>query len=98
MQQPRNPVPVYSPPQQQIPGRRRTRRRCFHWFLVLVPLVILFFMWLAQGIEPSLHWTQLLDLLGVKNRDRYTRLFTLGCIATAFVAILRILKGHRSND
>jgi len=92
MQHPRIPVPVISPPGQKIPRRPRARRRRFRWFLVLAPLVVLGFMWIAQGIEPSLQWSQLLDLLGVKNRDRYTRLFTLGCVATAFVAILRILK------
>ena len=85
-----------SPPRRQAasvrPRRRRPKRR-FRWCFILVPLLILFVMWVAKGIEPALSWDEAMDALGVRNRERWTQLATLGALVTAGVAILRVLRG-----
>jgi hypothetical protein len=80
-------------PQQRSasPKSKETRHR-FTWELLLIPLVIFTVLYLVKGAEPSFSFEDIMNLLDVQNRDRYVRLFTLGCICVAIAAITRILS------
>ena len=94
-------MPSQRPQSQQPivirPAKRRTKRR-FRWYLLFVPLVILFAVWLAQGIQPAFSWDDVMDHLNVRDRQRYTQLAVLGVLITTAVAILRVLRGSRDDD
>jgi hypothetical protein len=78
--------------------RRRTPRWQFRWWLLLVPLGVFLVFWLPRqlhGTSLSAPWEQVMDLLQIHDRDRFTELALLGLLAVAFVAIVRTLRGRR---
>ena len=77
------------------PRKKRLRGR---WYLLLVPLLVLLAMWLAQGLEPARSWDEVMDSLGVRNRELYTQLMTLSVLIVAGLAVLRILGRGRPAD
>ena len=79
-----NPQQGLTPPQPKEPRFR------FRWELLLIPLVIFIVLYLMKGAETSFSFEDIMNLLNVQDRDRYIRLFTLGCICIAIAAIIRI--------
>lgn len=98
---PRRPYPQGPQPVQPQPRRPRRRWLNFwqrmHWGWVLVPLVIILAAWLATGIEASLSWDAVMDMLNIKNEEAYTRLTLLGLLVVAIVAVGRILREPRQD-
>lgn len=91
---PSRPRVVYVRPRRR-PRKRRLRGR---WYLLLVPLLILSAMWLAQGLEPARSWNEVMISFGVRDRERYTQLATLGVLIVAALAVWRVLQRRRSPD
>ena len=98
----RYPMQRRSPPRQRVvyvkPRRHRRPKRPFRWYVVLIPLLILFVMWLAEGLRPALSWNDFMDVLGIRQRERWSQLAALGVIICATLAILRVLRGKRRNE
>ena len=81
---------VPKPQQGPAPPQHKEPRFRFRWELLLILLVIFIVLYLMKGAETSFSFEDIMDLLGVEDRDRYIRLFTLGCICVAITAIIRI--------
>jgi hypothetical protein len=89
----------YAPNPQQRPTSPKSKeaRHRFTWELLLIPLVVFAVLYLVKGAEPSFSFEDIMNLLDVQNRDRYVRLFTLGCICVAIAAITRILSSNKKR-
>ncbi len=81
--------PIDAGPQPRNIARRRKR---FHWKLICVILTMAALAWFMSGVKAALTWNQILWLLDIHDRERFTRLFVLGVIVTALCAILRVLR------
>ncbi len=89
----------YPKPNERDPGRRGQTEGPhlrFRWELVIVPIVALLliaaFEFLAQS---GPRWDDVLGVLGVQNRQRYTALAALGIVLIA--ALLIVKEMSRSN-
>lgn len=79
------------PSRQKTPPPAPGQKLQFRWGWVLVPLAVLGMAYLLGHTQPAVTWEQIMDLLHVHNRERYTRLLHL-CLALTFVvAAVRIL-------
>jgi ABC-type proline/glycine betaine transport system permease subunit len=85
----------YRIPQKNRPVINRKKKQAFRWSVVLVPLVCLFVFWVVHNIKPAFSWSQVLNLLHVKNRERFTMLTVLGLLLIGIVSIWSVL---RKND
>lgn len=83
---------VQNPQQGPMPRKSKEPRYRFRRELLLIPLVVFTVLYLVKGAEPSFSFEDIMNLLDVQNRDRYVRLFALGCICVAIAAITRILN------
>ena len=94
--------PRYSQPSQpaiSVRQKKRPLHKRFRWYLLLVPLTLLVAMWFAEGLEPALSWNQFMNVIGIRNRELYTKLAVLCVLATALIAVVRILRSAGdSND
>ena len=73
----------------------QTRRPKFRWALILVPLACLFALWFLNHIEPTITWDDVLDLLHVVERHKYSKAAVLGLTLIGIVAVLRVTNGTR---
>jgi hypothetical protein len=81
-------------------GQNRNRRRVFirprqprfRWALVLVPLAIIFAVWVLNNIEPTLDWDDVSNFLGVRNRGRYSMLAALGLLLLGILFVIRLYR------
>ncbi len=71
---------------------RPRRKSCFKWGIILVPGVILLAVWLASGVSVGVTWDDVMDVLRVHNRNRYTQLAILGLVAVGVVSIAKLLR------
>lgn len=72
--------------------RRRTYWR-FRWEYVLVPLVLLGFMWFLTGVEgPGFTFEDLARFVGAKDIPAYRDLATLGLILIGITATIATWK------
>jgi hypothetical protein len=69
----------------------------FRWPVVYVIFALLLAAWLASGATPAITWDGVMDLLNVKNRERYTQLAVLGVTICAALAIARVLRTARKD-
>jgi len=83
--------------QRVHPSRRVTEtplpepKRGFRMEWILIPLALFGMAYVVRNANSAVTWEQVMDLLHVKNRERYTMLFHL-CVALTFVvAAIRIL-------
>jgi hypothetical protein len=80
------------PPPQRVEPPAPPPKRQFQWAWVLGPLAVLGMAYLLGHTKPAVTWEQIMDLLHVHNRERYTMLLHL-CLALTFVvAAVRILS------
>ena len=75
------------PPQQTKCGFRWVR-------FVGIPLSIAAILFLLNGIEPSFQIEDLMDKLGVINKNRYVRMM---CLMVVCIAVLLIVKLFRKS-
>lgn len=68
------------------PPRWRLRRSYIAVFVVVAVCA-----WVLNHMQPSVTWNDVMDLLDVQDRRRYTEIAVLGLVATAAIAILRVL-------
>jgi len=80
---PKNPAPQQPPPAPQWQ---------FRWGLVLIPAVILLVAWFFHGVDLSGAWQDIMDLLHVRNKQRYSMLAVLGLVTVAIVLITKVLS------
>jgi len=81
-----NQRPVMVQPQTPKPKKH------FRWGLLIIPGVILFFIWFVSGIEPSGTWSDFLSWIGIANKPRFSMLMILGILACTICAIARVIR------
>ncbi len=64
---------------------------------ILGPLALLGMTYVLQNTSSVVTWDHVMDLLHVKNRERYTMLFHLGLTVIFIVAAVRIL-GRKDKE
>lgn len=79
------------------------KRYRFRWPIVYVPLLVFLTViairWVADSIEPSFCWDDILDYFRVyRNRERIKMLVILGVVVTTIVIIVRILQPKKEKD
>jgi len=62
---------------------------------ILVPAALLLAAYVLHHIRPVVTWAQIMDLLHVRNRERYTMLFHLCLGLTLVVAAVRLFGRKR---
>ncbi|MBN1509498.1 MAG: hypothetical protein JW955_21805 [Sedimentisphaerales bacterium] len=67
-------------------------RKRVRWRIVWGALLVVAVLYVLANVEGSVTWNSIMDSLHVRNRERYTALFLLGCAVTACCAIGRILR------
>ncbi len=72
-------------------ARPQEPKRRFRMGWVLVPLALVVMAYMLSNAGSSLGWNQIMDLLQVRDRQRYTMLFHLCLTITVIVAAVRIL-------
>lgn len=82
------------PPRKQ---RARARRR-LRWNLLLVPVVILFASWLADGIEMAVTFDDLMNAAGIREKEAFAKYLTLAIVLATIVIILRIARGSQEHE
>ena len=81
--------------QPVIPPRPQRQRRRFNSSLVLVPLSLLFAAWVLNRIKPAIGVSDIVNVLGIRNRERASMLIVLALTLLAILAIVRILRRSR---
>lgn len=81
-----NQRPIMVQPQMPKPKKH------FRWGLLIIPAVILLFVWFIGGIEPSGTWNDFLELIGIDNKPRFSMLMILGILACTVCAVARVLR------
>ena len=86
----------------QPPGRTREPlppkpKKTLRMEWILVPLALLGMAYVLQHTHSVVTWDKVMDLLHVKNRERYTMLLHLYLAVTFVVAALRIL-GRKGKE
>lgn len=95
-----NPNQDLAPVGQQVVYLRpaqRPQRRVFRWWLILVPLLLLFIMWLGQGLTPALSFDELADACGTTSRGKFAQLVALGVLISTGLVVLRVLRRPRQR-
>lgn len=86
-------------PRPTVIRRPRPRRRWrFRWGIVWVLGTIFLAAWLVSGIRPAVSWDDIMDLLRVRNRERYTQLAVLGVTICGGLGIARVLGYGRKSE
>jgi len=65
---------------------------------LLLILVIGAAGWFINHAEPSVTWDEVMDALGVQNRDRYSRLAVLGLVLVGIAVIARVIRGNGDEE
>lgn len=95
-----NPNQDLAPVGQQVVYLRpaqRPQRRVFRWWLILVPLLLLFIMWLRQGLTPAWSFDEIADACGTSSRSKFAQLAALGVFICTGLIVLRVLRGPRQR-
>ena len=80
-----NPWPAYK--------SARKAKAPFRWpIFVGIPLVVMAFLYVLKGIEPSFAFEDIMESLHIFEQDRYVR---LTCLCVVCVVILLIVKLFR---
>jgi len=84
--------------QQQQPSMRPQPpepKYKFRWSVFLgIPLIVLFFFWLINGVESSFSFESIMEQLHVVQEHKYVRLACLGVLLIAVTVIVKTLKNH----
>lgn len=74
--------------QPQIPQKQEQLKFKIGW--LLVPISLFGMYWLLSNIRPVLKWDDVMNILHVHNKERYTSLGILCVIIICIVAITKI--------
>ena len=85
------PNDLYRPPEPQPQAPQRPPGK-FRWGLIVIPLVVIAFLWFIGGIEPSFEFEEAMGYFGIMHQDRYMRLVVLGIGCVVVVLILKVLR------
>jgi hypothetical protein len=75
----------------QIPPRQEQPRYVFRTSWLLVPIALFGMYYLLANIRPVLKWNNIMNILHVHNRQRYTSLGILCLIIIFIVAAAKII-------
>ena len=89
---PGNRLPQSRPVPQPPPPPTPTPKKHFRWWPFLLVLSLLTLAWVISNAELAFCWGDVMDLLNVQNRGRYTMLACLGVVCVAVVAIAKVLR------
>jgi len=83
----------------QIRSQRTSKREKgeFRWPIIWVIAALLLAAWLASGVRPAITWNGVMDVLRVKNRERYTQFAVLGVAICTVLGIARVLRAAKKN-
>lgn len=85
------------PPEQEQNRQPPEPNYRFRWEVFLgIPLLVLAFLWLLQGIDPSFEFDDVMDALSVAGRDQYVHLACLGALLIAIILIVKAI--HNNHD
>ena len=70
----------------------------FRWQFLLIPLALITAVWFLGRIDPAITWDEVMDALGVRNRERYTQLAVMGIALIGVATIWRIIRGSRNEE
>jgi len=93
-------IPNYYQRQQQPqmkPPPVPEKKRRFRWILIWLPAVIGLLYWIGSSISPSGSWEELMDVLGIRNRERYGQLAILGVLICCVCGIARVLRRNKKE-
>jgi len=85
---------IYRTPVNRPTSPVRLPRLRLRSSLLLVPLCLLFAAWVLNRIRPSITWSWLLYVLGVRDYQRASMVIVLGITLSAILLIKRILRGN----
>jgi len=78
-----------------VQPRRPKPKKHFRWGLLIIPGLILLFVWFVGGIEVASTWNDFMNLVGIHNKPRFSMLMILGILACTVCAIARILRDNK---
>ena len=94
-------IPPYNSLNQKMQNQKQPKipkvKYRFRWSIIVVPGVIMGFIWLLNSIEPSIKFEDVMDMIKVDNTHRYIRLACLGVVGTLIVLIMRILRAEKKG-
>ena len=95
MQYPNQPYQPQPQPPQPEPPEPEYR---FRWAIFIgIPAVILVFLWLLSGIEPSFAFSDIMEVFNVVNENAYVRLACLAAVLIAVTLIVKFLRRDRDH-
>ncbi len=62
------------------------------WTIVVISLTCIVLLWFLSGIETVYSWEDVLDVLRIHNRERYTRTAVLGILTIIVVSLVRLFR------
>ena len=94
----RRPHYPFDPRHVAIVPRRRRRRYRFHWELFALAALVLIAIYALNHIQCHSRWEDIMDVLSVKNHERYTQLAVWGVTLCGVAAIFRILRSGKEKE
>ncbi len=79
--------PVEKPVKLPRP-KRRSRR--FRWELIVLPASLYGLWWLLSTIKPAFSWDDFLNLIHIKDKQRFSQLAILGISICSICAVMRV--------
>jgi len=74
-------------------------RERFRWELLLIPAAVLLLLVLLEHIVgPAFSWDDIMTILQVQNRDRYTQTAVLGVVLVAVLLAIKLLREPEQGD
>ena len=70
----------------------------FRWSIAAVAALALVTVWIADAVTPSFDWQDILEGLGIRDRNRCTQLAVLCVLATAAALIVRVATAGKVDD
>lgn len=89
-----NRVPYNMPPvmRPRVPRRKPS----FCWEIVVVPTLVILFIWFTRHIDAD-SWEDFLVYIGVRNRERFSMIAVAGILVCTACIIARILGDNRKG-
>ena len=75
-----------------------TPSRQFRWGIVGVLFAIVLAAWVIDSVRFEFEWRDVVQWLGVRNKERFTRLCILGVCLICIVIVIRVLRGDGKDE
>jgi len=74
-------------------------RERFRWELLLIPAAVLLLLVLLEHVVgPAFSWDDIMTILQVQNRERYTQTAVLGVVLVAVLLAIKLLREPEQGD